>query len=70
MLASWLAQFIQTKMSVTEYLRWWLEAYGLVKLKPLTCDSYKMICERHLIPALGAIPGIRGTPYLIQVSPK
>lgn len=45
-----------SKMTLAEYLRWWLEAYDRVKLKPLTYDSYKMICDKHLIPALGALP--------------
>jgi integrase len=42
-------------MTVAEYLHWWLDAYCKVKLKPSTIDSYKGICENHLIPDLGAL---------------
>lgn len=45
-----------TKMTLEKFLRHWLEVYGKTNLKPQTYDSYKMICEKHLIPSLGKMP--------------
>jgi integrase len=41
------------KMTVTQYLRHWLKVVK-TSLAPKTYQEYAGICERHLIPALGA----------------
>lgn len=43
------------KMTVAKYLQHWLEVYCKTNLKPRTYDSYKMICEKHLIPCFRAL---------------
>ncbi|GAB6181714.1 tyrosine-type recombinase/integrase [Desulfotomaculum defluvii] len=45
-----------TKLTLESFLKHWLEVYGKTNLKPQTYDSYKMICEKHLIPNLGKMP--------------
>jgi integrase len=46
------------KMTVAEYLRWWLEQHSQSATKefsPATIQSYRARIEAHLIPALGGI---------------
>lgn len=44
-----------TGFTVHDYLLKWLQDYAKPNLAPTTYDGYKIIVERHLIPALGAI---------------
>lgn len=48
--------FEPTKMTVGEWLLDWLKTYGKQNLSPTSYNWYKLTIEKHLIPALGAIP--------------
>lgn len=55
-----------TQLLTSEYLKKWLEDYGLSNLAPSTYDSYKMIINKHLIPAIGHVPIIKLEPMHLQ----
>jgi integrase len=45
-----------TKITVAQYLRWWLEQHSTGKgLAPKTAENYKFLIEKHLIKSLGAL---------------
>lgn len=54
-----------SKTTVAEYLRYWLDAYG-VNLAPSTFASYNRIVNTHIIPSLGGIELARLQPLQIQ----
>lgn len=54
------------KISVADYLRRWLEDYARPNTAPKTFRTYTDIVNRHLIPALGAIPLAKLRPAHIQ----
>jgi integrase len=57
--------FTPEKLTVGEHLRRWLERHGK-NLRRRTLDSYRMIVERHLIPALGHISLVKLHPAHIE----
>ncbi len=44
-----------SKLTVTEYLRDWMNSYVRPNLSPTTADSYNINVEKHLIPRIGHI---------------
>lgn len=54
------------KVTVADYLRRWLEDYARPNTAPKTFRTYTDIVNRHLIPALGAIPLAKLRPGHIQ----
>ncbi len=44
------------KDTLADYLARWLLDYGAPNLKPTTLASYRTLADRHVIPALGAVP--------------
>jgi len=59
--------YIETKkQTVSEYLDYWLEKYGEIKLAPRTYESYEMIINKHLKPILGRIPLEKLKPLHLQ----
>ncbi|MEW5920623.1 MAG: N-terminal phage integrase SAM-like domain-containing protein [Bacillota bacterium] len=53
-------------LTVKKYLEHWLTTYGAPNLAPSTLESYKLIINRHLIPALGHILLQKLQPMQIQ----
>jgi len=53
------------KMTVAEYLRWWLEQ-AAAKLAPSTYRCYQVAVEKHIIPYLGNIPLHKLQPLHVQ----
>lgn len=54
-----------SKMTVAEYLKYWLGAYG-GNLAPSTYASYERIINTHLTPGLGGIELLKLQPLQIQ----
>lgn len=54
------------KMTLEEFLRRWLKDYCEPNLRQTTVDGYKIIIEKHLIPALGHIKLSKLRPINIQ----
>lgn len=54
------------KMTLGEYLRKWLADFSLLNRRKTTEDGYRIIIEKHLIPALGHIKLSRLQPAHIQ----
>ena len=54
------------RQTVGQYLARWLDESAWPTLRPRTFDSYRMICERHLIPALGRTRLVKLGPEAIQ----
>jgi integrase len=50
------APLVDERTTLAAYLARWLEDSARSALRPRTYVSYKMICERHLIPGLGRKP--------------
>lgn len=44
------------RQPLADYLHRWLRDYGEANLKATTLASYRTLAERHVIPALGAVP--------------
>ena len=44
-----------SKLTMTEYLRDWMDSYVRRNLSPTTADSYNINVEKHLIPYIGNI---------------
>lgn len=44
------------KMPLSEWLTIWLDEYVSNSVKPYTLASYKVQCNNHIIPSLGAVP--------------
>ncbi len=55
-----------SRVTVAEYLEQWCQDYAAMHTSPRTAESYRMEVERHLIPALGAIPLCQLQPQQIQ----
>lgn len=55
-----------SKLTTSEYLKKWHEDYCKNKLASSTCENYWIILDKHLIPALGAIPLSKLKPLHIQ----
>ncbi len=53
-------------LTVKKYLEHWLETYGAPNLAPSTLVSYKLIINKHLVPALGQILIQKLQPMQIQ----
>jgi len=58
--------FEPEKMTVAEYLRYWLTNYCEPNLRPYTLKDIRMIINLHFIPAFGNIPLAKLTPAHIQ----
>ena len=54
------------RLTVGAFLRRWLEESARPALRPRTFESYRMICERHVIPALGRTRLAKLGPEAIQ----
>lgn len=54
------------KMTVSQYLDYWYENYAEINLAPSTLESYRVIIERHLKPALGNLKIEKLAPSHIQ----
>ena len=48
-----LSQPDQQMPTVKGYLTGWLETYAKVHCKSSTAAGYRLVCEKHLFPALG-----------------
>lgn len=44
------------RQPLADYLRGWIRDYGAAHLKATTVASYRTLAEKHIIPALGAVP--------------
>lgn len=58
--------FVDNKTTVGQFLAHWLETYGLPNLAPSTYTGYKMIIEKHLIPAFDRTLLRKLTPVQVQ----
>ena len=56
----------QDKMTLAEYLGYWLQAYCVPNLGPATLPSYTRIINSHVVPALGHIKLTDLKPLHIQ----
>jgi integrase len=54
------------KITVGEYLDWWLESCIKPRVAPRTFEGYEMIVKRHLKPALGRIRLTKLSPLHVQ----
>ncbi|MBU4553720.1 MAG: site-specific integrase, partial [Candidatus Desulforudis sp.] len=54
------------KMNLAEYLRYWLEQYAKSNVEQTTYGLYKLIIDKHLVPAIGAIPLAKLQPAHVQ----
>lgn len=54
------------KLTLTEYLRDWMDTYVRPNLSPTTADSYAVNIEKHLIPRIGYIPLQQLKPMHVQ----
>ena len=52
-----------SKLKVADFLRQWLDSYVTTNVRAKTEEGYRIIVERHLVPALGNIPlkGLQAT---------
>ena len=57
-----------TKLTVGEYLGRWLRDYVESHVRETTARRYRSIVQRHLIPALGAIPLMSLSPSHVQAA--
>ncbi|MGB9825525.1 MAG: N-terminal phage integrase SAM-like domain-containing protein, partial [Desulfofundulus sp.] len=55
-----------TQTTLGEWLDKWLTAYKKGKLKPSTYESYKMLIDTHIKPALGNIPLAKLQAHMLQ----
>ncbi len=46
----------ESKLSLKQYLEDWFETYCKVNLSPVTCDSYGVNINNHIIPYIGNVP--------------
>lgn len=44
------------RITVRDWMNTWLNDYKKMTLRQTTYDSYKMQIDKHIIPAIGAIP--------------
>lgn len=59
--------FVDSKrITVGEYLDWWLESCVKPRVAPRTFEGYEMIVKRHLEPALGRIRLTKLNPLHVQ----
>ena len=58
--------FEPEKMTVGEFLKYWLTNYCEANLRPYTLKDNKMIVNLHLIPAFGGVPLAKLAPAHIQ----
>ncbi|AHM56364.1 tyrosine recombinase xerC-like [Peptoclostridium acidaminophilum DSM 3953] len=59
--------FVMPKnISMAEYLEYWLEKYASNRLSPTTLYGYRMIIEKHIVPAIGDIRLQKLRPLDIQ----
>jgi integrase len=71
-LAEWIAEIGRgtavdgSKMTVGEYLDYWLTVYGKTNLRPTTYRSYEQLIRVHIRPALGSVPLQKLTPAQLQ----
>lgn len=54
------------RVTVERYLRDWLEVKRPPAVRPATCERYRGIVEKHLIPAIGSIPLAKLTPAAVE----
>jgi len=54
------------KLTLTEYLRDWMDTYVKPNLSPTTADGYFINVEKHLIPGIGHIPLQQLKPMHVQ----
>jgi integrase len=59
--------FIQPeKVSLGEYLRYWLENYARQSVRQTTMDNYTSLIDKHIIPELGHIQIAKLSPMHLQ----
>ena len=59
--------FIQPeKVSLGEYLRYWLENYARQSVRQTTMDNYTSLIDKHIIPELGHIQLAKLSPMHLQ----
>src|SRR5579871_2971496 len=56
----------QSRQTMAELLRYWLETYAQHRVRATTYDGYRGTITKHLIPGLGAIPVQKLTPAHLQ----
>lgn len=56
----------QSRQTMAELLRYWLETYAQHRVRATTYDCYCGTITKHLIPGLGAIPVQKLTPAHLQ----
>ena len=54
------------RLTVTEWLKQWLDSYVAMHTTPRTQESYRSIIYKHLIPSLGTIPLAQLQPLHLQ----
>lgn len=54
------------KLTITEFLRDWMNTYVRPNLSPTTADGYSVNIEKHLIPRIGHIPLQHLKPMHVQ----
>lgn len=60
-------QFIDSeKITIGQYMNDWYENHALRNLKKSTCDGYRIIIDKRIIPHIGNIQLSELTPYVIQ----
>jgi integrase len=52
--------------TVATYLHRWLDASAAHRVRPRTLAGYRLIADKHLIPAIGRVPVAKLTPAQVQ----
>ncbi|MBA2265533.1 MAG: site-specific integrase [Chloroflexi bacterium] len=52
--------------TVAAYLHRWLAASAAQRVRPRTLSGYRLIADKHLIPAIGRVPVAKLTPAQVQ----
>ena len=52
--------------TTAQYLHRWLESSARQRVRPRTLQGYRLIVDKHLIPAIGRIPVARLSPDEVQ----
>ncbi|MFX4261307.1 tyrosine-type recombinase/integrase [Pelotomaculum propionicicum] len=55
-----------SKMSLKEFLKYWLKMYAKTHCRKNTYDSYEIFIEKHIIPELGHIALAKLTPSQVE----
>ncbi len=71
-LTSWLKEIDEgtvvdrSKETVRELMRYWLDTYARLNVRPGTYEGYELNVQKHIIPSLGHIPIQKLTPETVQ----